>query len=300
MKCGLCSVQVYSMWALCCGLAWLATGCLDGQPFATGQEAPLQVAGGVFYAGSLPSSAAGPDVRALYLSTRSFAVGTQGKAFSGALAPEATAVAVALAPEAGYGEAGYWVVPAGSPAVATPTLPSFTAPLSFADDLLPGAYALRVVAFDADGVAGNASEVQFELGEAAAPQGELVFALSWDRDADLDLRVVTPDGVEIYQGDVREGADAQGGYLDFDSNGDCRIDGRRKEHVVWETAPPAGTYVVRVDSFALCEERSARWRATATYQGKLVAAVRGTSLPSDTRFDHGRGAGVTAFELTVE
>jgi hypothetical protein len=78
--------------------------------------------------------------------------------------------------------------------------------------------------------------------------GALVISLDWDTEADLDLHVQLPSdgdaGVnEIWSrkpsglpfGSAGASVDSgmQAGYLDFDSNSMCVIDGRREENVIF-------------------------------------------------------------------
>jgi hypothetical protein len=136
----------------------------------------------------------------------------------------------------------------------------------------------------------------------------LVISLTWDTEADLDLHVDLPSdgdaGVnEIWSrkpsglplGTVGATVDAglQSGYLDFDSNSQCVIDGRRAENVIFPSTPPNGLYVVRVDTFSLCAEATARWCVRAFANGGVMEAC-GQSTDIDTRFPHGQGAGLQA------
>jgi hypothetical protein len=282
----------------------LALGCSDGQPADAGSDAHLQVKGGTFFRGSLPSGDGGPNVEAAYLGQTQFPTRFQGKTFSGVLGSSATAVAIAL-----EGDVGYWSVPAGPPLTETPDLPSFGAALSFAASVPAGPHVLELAAVDAENRFGAHKDVPLTLSSVALPQGSLVFSLFWDTGSDLDLHVVLPDGVEIDKDNVNSWratgvasepeAFRSGGQLDFDSNGQCRIDGRNNENVAWSVAPPTGRYVVRVDTFSLCGEAAARWGAEARYRGERVALATGISLPSDTRPSTSAVAGVTAFELWV-
>ncbi len=286
-------------------LTFAVTGCLSGQQADEGTELGLRVAGGVLYRGGLPGANGGPDVEAAYLTQTHFAMGYQNKSFTGVLAPDATSAAIQL-----EGDAGYWIVVAGAPLPESPDSVSFDAPLSFSGDVAPGPHRLFVAAVDSRGRFGKRAVEPFTLTAEPLPKGTLVISLFWDTEADLDLHVVLPDGVEIYRErpnswspprGVEPDATAymSGGRLDFDSNAQCNIDGRRNENVYFTTTPPSGRYLVRVDTFSLCDASAARFRVEATFAGRSVASVAGESLPDDTRFSHGEGAGVTAFELHV-
>jgi uncharacterized protein YfaP (DUF2135 family) len=129
-------------------------------------------------------------------------------------------------------------------------------------------------------------------------------------DADLDLHVVEPGGVEIWSrksstyeppvvGPVDQDAANAAGKLDLDSNAMCHLDGRNLENVLYGAAPPAGDYLVRVDTFSLCGQAAARWKLEVWVDGALLSTTSGESLPSATRFPHERGAGVLAAQFTV-
>ena len=293
-------------WAALCGLsACCATSCLDGQQADAGTDLGLRVAGGALYRGQFPGTSGGPDVQAAYLTETRFAAGYQGKTFTGVLAPDATSAAIAL-----EGDAGYWIVVAGPPLPESPDSVSFDAPLSFSGDVAPGPHRLFVAAADAAGRFGKRAVEPFTLTARPLPQGTLVISLFWDTEADLDLHVVLPDGTEVWRerpnswspprgGEPDASAYTTGGRLDFDSNARCEIDGRRNENVYFTTEPPSGKYIVRVDTFSLCDANAARFQVEATLDGRAVGSATGESLPDDTRFSHGEGAGVTVFELHV-
>ncbi|HEU4405526.1 MAG TPA: hypothetical protein VFS43_09570 [Polyangiaceae bacterium] len=283
----------------------LAPGCGGGVSADPGADALLRVEGASFARGAPPEAGEGPAVEAAFLTQTTFRAGFQGKSFSGQLAPGATAVAIAL-----EGDRGYWLLPAGPAEPEAPDSPSFAVSLSFSADVAPGPNALVTWAVDAAGRFGPPSRSALTIANAPAPEGALVVSLYWDADSDLDLHVVTPEGVEIYKGNVNSwqrpagsppdpDAWRAGGVLDADSNAQCRIDGRRAEHVVWRAEPPRGRYVVRVDAFSLCAEPLARWGVEARFGGERVAGASGTSTPAATRFEHGRGAGVLALEFDL-
>jgi hypothetical protein len=286
---------------LALSLVLLTAGCGQGQAADVGAEAALQVKNATFFAGQLPSGSNGPSVDAAYLGQTTFPARFQGKSFSGVLSPTATAVAIGL-----DGDSGYWIVPAGPPLTETPDHPSFDAALSFGAGALPGPHDLLLAAVDEAERFGPRKVVALTLSDQPLPEGELVFSLFWDRPSDLDLQVVLPDGVEVDKDNINSfrpsgaqgDADAasSGGLLDFDSNAQCRIDGRNNENVVWSVKPPSGRYQLKVATFSLCSEPAARWSAEARFEGRRVASSSGVSLPSDTL---AQTNGVTAFELWV-
>lgn len=271
-----------------------------------GLSAQMRVAGAEYRTEPLPAAAGGPEVVALTLTTGTAAPGEQDKPFSGALAPESTAVAIGLA-----GDEGYWLLPAGAPRVEEPDYPTFDARLSFSPDIVPGEYNLFARAAGASGEFGPEATTPLSVVAPPPPEGALVVSLFWDTEADLDLHVVDPDGVEIWKRNINSweppppgepvdpSAWKAGAVLDFDSNAQCVIDGRRRENVVWKDTAPPGTYTVRVDTFSLCDEAAARWSVEVYLGGERTSGARGQSIEVDTRGPHDRGAGVLALTFEV-
>ncbi|TKD11938.1 hypothetical protein [Polyangium fumosum] len=270
-----------------------------------GLFADMRVAPGSYVEGPMPQENGGPGVVAVNLGTNRVRTGQIDKPLRGSLAPEATAVALGLS-----GDAGYWIVPAGLPDVQSPAFPTFDVSLSFSPDMR-GSYELLVRAVDAEGHFGLTSRHALEATALTAPEGNLVVSLRWDREADLDLHVVDPRGVEIYKRNINSyeppppgqpvdpTAWQSGALLDFDSNAGCVIDGRRMENVVWKNDPPIGHYIVRVDTFSLCGESFANWSVDVFRSGVSLARSAGQSGPTDEATPHDRGAGVLAVEFDL-
>ena len=134
-------------------------------------------------------------------------------------------------------------------------------------------------------------------------------SLEWDTQADLDLHLTIPaadGGVEEIWSRKPSGVPrgtpgatvADGlasGYLDYDSNAQCVLDGRQQENIVFPDKAPLGNYIARVDTFSLCGEATARWRLRIFVDGvELPSQAYGQSTEADTRLPHGQGAGVQA------
>jgi hypothetical protein len=252
----------------------------------------------------MPAGASsGPRVASILLPTNTIRASLADDPLTGALEPSATAAAIGL-----DGDAGYWIVEAGAPSVATPYNPSFAALLAFASDLTaPREYTLVVRAVDDHGSFGAPSTQTLTATSIAQPTGTVVVTLTWDTEADLDLHVVDPLGNEISHGQpsslpqVRPGEDAGTTYglLDFDSNAGCVIDGRRQEDVVWPNDAPAGHYTVRVDTTSMCGQPIAHWTVRATVRGVAGTPAAGVSVDWDTQGPHDRGAGLRALDFDV-
>lgn len=287
------------------GVLFVFAGC-GGASNDPGLLAWMRVAGGTFVEGPMPKADGGPAVVALDLSSNTAHAGQIDKPLKGALDPAATAAAIGL-----RGDRGYWIVTAGLPDVQAPGYPTFTAALSFSPDLRSGTYDLVVRAADARGRLGAAETRELTITGTAHPDGALVISLGWDVEADLDLHVVDPDGVEIWKRNINSQvapppgspvdpeAWKEGGLLDFDSNAACVIDGRRRENVVWKSDPPKGHYLVRVDTASLCGEAFARWEVEALLLGEMLGVAEGTSGPFEEAMKHDQGAGVLALEIDV-
>ena len=83
--------------------------------------------------------------------------------------------------------------------------------------------------------------------EAGGSVGEVALTLSWDGDADLDLRVVCPDGAVVYFQN-RTAPGCGNARLDVDANA-SQVRPSPIENVTWgETAPP-GHYRVEVHNY---------------------------------------------------
>ena len=271
-----------------------------------GIDAYMQIRGSQFFRGPMPQgSPSGPPVAQLSLVNNTIWPGLENDPIGGALGPNATAVAIGL-----QGDVGYWVVTAGPPDIATPQSPSFSATAAFSRGIVSGDYTLVVRAVDEAGKFGPpATQILTAEPSPLNPPatGELVVTLSWDTNANLGLHVVDPKGTEIYWGspstqppfsfDQVDGGSY--GYIDYDSNANCVIDGLRREDAIWSHPPPPGVYTVRVDAPSLCGQPIAYWKVRAVLRGVEVAHASGVALETDTMGSHGLGSGVLAFQFTA-
>jgi hypothetical protein len=290
-------------------------GCAGGVSAVDGLDAELRVAGAQFFRGAEPTpDPAGPTITAPQTTTDE--VGQLNVGVGGALSNDAVAVAFHL-----EGDIGYWTSAAAAGEI---TEVAFSATLSFNPDSLSrdgGTLTLDLNAINGKGVFGPTTTIAL-VGVPGFPAGaNLVVSLDWDTESDLDLHVITPDGTEIwsekrsvYKAPTYPKVSAPPatiknyyGYLDFDSNRQCAIDGRREENAVWQMQsadggpnPPLGHYQVRVDTWSLCGTPSANYQVTAYLGGQVIGQASGTALPFNERPPHGAGAGLTVltFDLT--
>lgn len=293
--------------AVCVVAASGAPSCSNSVQADTGADATMHIAGAQFFRGSMPAgSASGPAVMQVKLTSNNIWEGLSNDPIRGALAPTATAAAVAL-----QGDVGYWVVTAGVPSVATPDDPSFAATAAFSTGILVGtSYTLVVCAVDQAGQFGPPTEQTLvaETSPTNPPAtGDLVVTLTWDTESNLDLHVVDPAGTEIdsanpsteppFAYDQPDGG--SWGYIDYDSNANCDIDGLRREDAIWPNTPPSGSYTVRVDTPSLCGQPIAHWTVRVVLEGSPITQASGVALAADTMGTHGLGSGVLALEFTV-
>jgi hypothetical protein len=267
--------------------------CSAGADPDPGLSATIRVAGAQFVPGPAPASADdGPRVRTVGADTNRVFPGLRASALSGSVDQAARAVLINW-----QGDRGFWIVPAGVTDPLEPTLRVYSASLSFSHDVPAGRHAIELRSVDEAGRAGPVSLFNYVVADNA-PAGSLVVSLTWDNDSDLDVHLVMPNPdpaagamtptVEVWAkhpASLRAGAPPElvkrSANLDFDSNGQCNIDGRRQEDIVIAEAPAAGHYTVRVDAFSLCGVSSSRWKVTIYRDGMARAEATGVATPFD-------------------
>lgn len=287
-------------------LAWVFSGC-EGASRDPGLSALLRVTDAQFVPALLPGESGGPEISSLFTAHNQITPGLLRESTGGTLPASGNAVLVALA-----GERGHWIVTAGAPAADAPELPTFSAELSFAEELGEReSVEVWFHAVDTRGAVGPRKTLTFAV--ATSDEEGLRVRLRWDSDADLDLHVIDPAGNEIWAGDINSykapppgmppadrDAYRRGGQLDFDSNGACLLDGRREENVSFPAdAIPSGHVDVRVATASMCGEAVAHYEVKAWLGGRLLRGAEGIALPSDTRSGVRAGAGRAAFTFVV-
>ncbi len=289
-----------------------AVACSSGADPTGGIKADLRAAAPAQYMpGTIPAPQDGaPKVTEVASANNNIYPGQGDKHIGGRVGAGGVSVAISL-----ENDVGYWVLPASDPDPLNPGEFSFATSLSFTTKLAMGTRNLVLVAIDANGRFGEPQKLPLTVGETDNP-GILQVTLTWDTEADLDLHVVQPDGTELWRGhpsffqpdpSVLRPTKTQltaGGVLDFDSNAQCVIDGRRKEVITWKQKPatPAGQYTVRVDTFSLCGQTAANWKVHVVASGDagtLDQTVAGFAVGTDTLGSHAEGAGTTALTFNV-
>jgi hypothetical protein len=254
-------------------LAW-GVAC-NGQPAISGIGEPIQVVGGQFIAGDLPSGSSGPAVTSIALNSPLVTPGAAGKGVSGRVVDSASAVAVRFT-DLGT---GYWVVPVAEPDSQFPGETTFRFTANFDADTRPGFHPLGFVAIDGAGHPGAPSSTQVCIAdripdnlhacEPNVPPPVAVITLQWDTNFDLDLHVLTPSGTDVSPKSpltmpLEAGAapNPNAARIDRDSLGSCIPDGLRQEDLIFQSPPPSGPYQIRADPFAACGQSAARFKLT--------------------------------------
>jgi hypothetical protein len=296
-------------------LGLLGAGCHGVSP-ASGLSALMRASNAQYEPGELGTGdpAEKPTVDSIKSNNTRVFPGAQGRSVSGSASGTATAVLIGL-----EGDSAHWLVPVGAPDLDMVGNFTFGSSLSFSPDLPPGPRSLRFRAIDDAGRIGPAQALTLKVDDPL-PSGKLVIQLDWDTEADLDLHVRIPNPAnpdlpyfDVWAKEPRglppppqgtsysEGDLDAGGRLLFDSNGQCVIDGEHREFMVFPTVAPPGEYEVRVDTFSLCAETTARWHVAAfSNLGEVVplAEASGQSTDRDTAGAHTGGSGVLAFTFT--
>jgi hypothetical protein len=247
--------------------------------------------------------------------------GAQNRTITGSASSTATAVLLGL-----QGDSGHWLIPVGGvPDLEVEGNVAMNASISFSPELPVGAQKLIGRAVAANGDVGPAEILALTVDDPnALPMAALIIDLTWDTEADLDLHVhvtpddvgaMNPDGTTVKPFDVWEkqplgmppGAATQAqidaaGALSFDSNARCIIDGARVERLLYvKPNYPVGTYDVRVDTFSLCGEATARWHVRAyrntTGTPETILESYGQSIDSDTLGSHNAASGLWALSI---
>jgi hypothetical protein len=312
-----------ALWAMVSLLA-VGVGC-DGASSNPGLDALMRASGAQYVPGELESdmTAAGPTVA--FVSTNSTVI-TAGlsRNIAGSATGAAAAVQIGLS-----GDNAHWIVPTGAMDTDSPGNFTFQSTLSFSSDLPVGMRTLVFRAVDVNGQVGASRDLAVRV-QAPVPRGTLVVSLDWDTEADLDLHVTVPNAADPSTPIIVWAksplalpiADAMGnpishpmaevaaaGALDYDSNAQCVIDGRRQENLIFPegtpavpaTPPPSGTYEVRVDASSLCGQGAARWHAVAIANDDTdnpLGEAIGQFTDLDAARPHVASSGILAFSFS--
>lgn len=267
--------------ALAC--VFLIAACDGGLTRTLGLGEPIRVHSAQFISGTLPGSApdagaGGPTITSYTIADPIVLPGQANKSISGRASGDAISVALRFA-DLGT---GYWVFPVGTEDTQYVGEHTWQAVSDFNPLAArsPGNHAVRVVAIDANGKAGDEAEFTLCLAPWIPDNGStcnssktppaLVISLAWDAPVDIDLGVVGPDGkLTSAKSPTTIAPDAgvldpTAGVIDRDSLASCVEDSLRQEDLVFQKAPASGTvFDVYANLFDACGQRGASYVATA-------------------------------------
>lgn len=236
-----------------------------------------------FFRGELLGGVDGPKTP-IRSAPRVVLSGEAGHKLNGNSDATATAVAFRFA-DVG---SGFWVVPTTQLDPENVGTIKFGASLDFARDIAPGEHLLKVVSIDANGRHGPLADPLKLLFQAPLPAGAAVATLSWDTNADVDLQIVTPGGMQLDRKQPQTTTvDDDGGVvlasdLERDSNANCIPDGRRQENFIWHELPTGGgMYVAKADLFSACGEPGANFIFRFYVGTELKVSKAGRFLAQD-------------------
>jgi hypothetical protein len=297
----------------------LVAGACGGEPITKQFQEPLRAQSAEFVDGALPGSPpltaeeqgqmlppTTPYVSDFNLATSTIMVGSSSFQITGSVTTDASGVGVRFE-DIG---SGYWVRPATT---LSPTNDfAFGIDASISADAPVGKHRLLLTAIAPDGRSGTQRDIVLCLappipdklssvsatvpGNACDPKREppsVVVSLAWDAAVDLDLKLITPTGklVDPKHPNTADPVDgkvdlaAPGvGIMDRDSNGDCRLDNKNRENLVFETPPAPGHYLIYADLYAACGKSSVRFDVS------IVAGVPGAeegTFQQVTTFEQG-------------
>jgi hypothetical protein len=152
---------------------------------------------------------------------------------------------------------GYFEIPLPTPATSAELL------ISFPQALGGNEFTLHFSAADPEGRMGMPSDKDYNA--IVVGSGDIQVTVAWDTEADVDLHVVDPEGVEIYWANRQS---PSGGQLDLDSNAACAGDNVRNENISWPVGTaPQGPYTVRVDYWANCDAQETNYTVVIHNEG---------------------------------
>lgn len=265
--------------------SWLVSLGCSGESTTEGLEQPIRVQDAQFRAAELPGlppltadevnagvKPRSPSVTSVSLANSLIPIGEPSRAISGRASLDALAVAARFA-DAG---SGYWLVPTASADVVNSGELEWRMRASFGQNIEPGLHQLLFAALDARGRSGTQAALNLCLTPEVPDNGNacdktvsppaLVISLSWDAPVDLDLRVITPAGklvdpkhptTAVEDADGKLELDASGsGLIDHDAFANCLPSGGRRESLIFQTTPAAGTYLIYANLYDACGQDS--------------------------------------------
>lgn len=278
----------------------LLLGACEGASSDPGIDHPISIRDGQLREGPLPGTrdagdagVEGPSIAVVEFGDSTIRYGVTDRSLGGRAAGDVVSIGIGFE---GY-DAAHWIIPVGNPDPVLVGQFRFETKVDFGTNIPSGTHRLEFVAIDAQGHAGQVFYLTVcvlpdvpDNGVACNPNATLpdtIVSLVWDRDVDLDLLAVTPDGkiVSLKNPNTIGGADGgfgltpgqiadpANGRLTRDSNRDCAIDSVRRESIVFNAAPPPGTYRFYARLNRACDQLSTNF-VLETYRNDGSALAR--------------------------
>lgn len=273
-----------------------APGCAeDGQSADPGLHLLLRVAGASWFEGPLAEDRGGPAISQIQRRQTIVRRGEADVGMEGRLAKGGWSIRFQL-----EGDPDHWTKPAGITDSDFPDERVWKAELEFSlmipttTGTIGTPVTVRMQAVNEDLVAGPVRTLEYTIAPDPPPS-QLTVSLAWTAPVDLDLHVVTPEGIAIGPKNINsheqvpgqvEAPDAwkMGGILDFDSNQGCEHDGRQIERAAWTTGTPTpGTYRVYANLFSPCGQQAADFVSTVHKGTEQIRKVSSTLYAFDAR-----------------
>jgi hypothetical protein len=262
-----------------------------GEPLTLGLTEPIAVESAQFVEGALPGSSplsdeelvegvspVSPNITSYDLSNQLILPGEPAKSLRGRASSDALAVGVRIEGEG----SGYWLIPTRLADPMNQNELGWDLRAAFNPGLTPGRRRLLLSAVGDGERSGTQTAIQLCIANPIPDNNnvcdprrippELVVSLAWDVAADLDLRVVTPEGkvvdakhpsTALPDEDGNIDASSVGvGRIDRDSNAGCRIDGLQRENLVFPSLPAPGNYLVYANLYDDCGQESVSFDVT--------------------------------------
>lgn len=170
------------------------------------------------------------------------------------------------------GKAGYYKI---QPSALKAASMSYLVYLLFSQNFEAESFTIVIAIVDTNG---QVSEHQsIHVAQIIAGTGKLQVSCSWNRQNDLDLHLVEPNGFDV---NWDTDSSANGGVLDVDSNPICFIDNINSENITYSGTAKIenGVYKVRISLFSDCEiTEVTNYVVTARLNGNLITPSAGTN-----------------------
>ena len=274
--------------------------------FNPGLHLRVRIPSAQFHQGGLSDDQGGPSVTFVNRPQPVVSRGEASIALSGRLSSGGVALHVGA-----QGDPDHWVINAGGEDFVIPEELLFGFDFSLASFVAENTFTLLLQAVDSEGRFGPQTEVEFQI-SPGLPPAELLVSLAWDAPSDVDLHLELPDNTIIGAKNIHSfvppvgvppGSETPpGGFLEFDSNQECRLDLRNQENIIWRfSRPPSGTYRVYAHLFSPCDAHAVNMISTLWIGSDMLETAGALQTPFDSRIhpNEGEAPGLLMMEFEV-